>query len=411
MIFRPYNSDSDHEAVCRIIRECGWPNPQRSKEFEEAYKNFLKSGSADVVEWNGQAETLVTTHKGSISMPGGELPLCAVTSVCVSQILRRSGAATRLTARVLADMAQECTVAALGIFDQGFYNKLGFGAFPYSYSVAVDPITLMVPGLKRRPVRLGFADAGRMLRNFLGRMPHHGQVQIPSEEFLAMGMHETENGLGIGFENGRGELSHHLWMAPEKDEDIYTVYWMVFNDLAGLIELLSFVKSLADQVKCIHFTEPSGIQIQDLLSRPFRMRESTEGGKYRNELTAESWHQARILNMEKTFSALKIPHGELSFELELFDPIDSYLADDGPWRGVGGLWSIHVGENGSEARKVSKTSTVPVRASVNALTRLVFGVQKASNLQFMDDFSAPDNLIRELDKKLCLPLPFMDWDF
>ena len=411
MTLRPYNSNNDGKDLFRVIRECGWPDPEKNKALQEAWKNFAESGNADVAEWKGHVEASITSHRGSIRMMDRELPLCAVTSVCVGHILRRTGTASKLTARLLAREASECSVAALGMFDQGFYDKLGFGAFPYTYTVSVDPNTLMVPSLKRRPVRLSHADIDRMLKNILKRRINHGQVQISLREFFMLSLHEIEDGFGIGFENDDGEITHHMWMAAKSENGPYNVYWMIYEDYDGLMELLSFMKSLSDQVNCFKFTEPYGMQIQDLLLRPFRTREISAEGKYRNEITAESWQQARILNMEKTFAVIRIPHGQIDFNLDLNDPIESSLPEDSEWRGLGGQWTIRIGEQVSTATQGHQNNLPLLRASVNALTRLVFGVQMASSLSVLDDFSAPNDLIESLDESLRLPNPNMDLSF
>jgi hypothetical protein len=49
-------------------------------------------------------------------------------------------------------------------------------------------------------------------------------------------------------------------------------------------------------------------------------------------------------------------------------------------------------------------------ATVNAFTRLWLGVRPASSLAVTDHLRAPEALLRELDRGLCLPQPHMGWE-
>ena len=47
-------------------------------------------------------------------------------------------------ALVRQPVAEGALVAGLGMFDQGYYDKLGFGSGAYSHRVAFDPARLSV---------------------------------------------------------------------------------------------------------------------------------------------------------------------------------------------------------------------------------------------------------------------------
>jgi hypothetical protein len=52
-----------------------------------------------------------------------------------------------------------------------------------------------------------------------------------------------------------------------------------------------------------------------------------------------------------------------------------------------------------------------MRASVNAFSRLWFGVAPASSLAVTDELEAPPALLDALDWLLCVPPPSLDWVF
>ena len=408
MIIRPYDPERDEKAVIRLWQECGWPDLKKSKKNRVAFREWVSCGTADVVEFRDSAECFVTSHSGSITMLKTELPFQAVTGVTVGRPLRRLGGAGELTAGVVARAAEKgFAVSGLGIFDQGFYDKLGFGNFPYSRMVTLDPLTLNVPKLKRSPIRLTKKDIPRMVENIANRLDHHGLVKIPLEGFMKLMVEESEDGFGLGFEDERGRLTHHFWAKPKGPEGPYELWWLVYRDFKGLIEILSLMKNLGDQVNAFTFREPWGIQIQDLIRRPLRTREISSGGKYATRIRAESVKQARILDMDQVLSALHLPTGRIRFNLDLRDPIEKYLPAESTWRGLGGEWTVTLDENGSAAVRGFDSKLQKMTTSINAFTRLVFGVAGAGGLSVTNNLSGPTDLIEELDEKLRLPVPDM----
>ena len=76
MDFRRYIPDTDEEAVCRIWEECGWLDLQgKNKDILPSYRAFLDCSDAEVALSGGEAECLVTTHSGTITMLDTELSL------------------------------------------------------------------------------------------------------------------------------------------------------------------------------------------------------------------------------------------------------------------------------------------------------------------------------------------------
>ncbi len=406
--FRVYNPEIDEDAVVRIWIECGWADWKKDKEGRKAFARWLNCGTADVAILRNTAECLVTTHKGSISMLDTELSFRAVSCVSTGRPMRKMGGSGELTAMTVARAAEEGdAVAGLGIFDQGYYDRLGFGNFPYAVHIHFDPRTLKVPPLKRPPIRITEEDLPRITANTRERRNHHGLVKFPQTDFAGLIIAEEAGSFGLGFEDSEGKLTHHMWIKPKDSHGPYTVLWMVYRDHNEMLELLSVLKSLADQVNSVILREPWGLQFQDLLSRPFRTMNLTEEGKHESRIEALSFKQARILDMDLTLKALKLPGGSISFNLELTDPISEYLPKDTVWKGLSGSWTIEMGEAESSAKKGHTKGLPLMNASVNAFTRLIFGVATPTGLSVTDDLSAPEMLLTDLDARLRLPVPDM----
>jgi hypothetical protein len=98
------------------------------------------------------------------------------------------------------------------------------------------------------------------------------------------------------------------------------------------------------------------------------------------------------------------------FNLSLHDPIEQFLDDDTPWRGVGGDYVLTFGPASSAERGTSEALPT-LTASAGAFTRMWLGVRPASGLAVTDDLSGGQELLEELDRMLRLPEPKPDWDF
>ena len=156
MTVRPYEADRDRAAVRRIWREVGWIETEAQ---EKGLDVFLEPGRRLVAELDGAPECLVTTHRGILTYQNEEISLSCVTCVTTSRIARKRGLASRLTARALADDALDgAGLAMLGIFEQGFYNQLGFGNGSYEHWCTFDPAQLTIELDPRTPRRLTTDD-------------------------------------------------------------------------------------------------------------------------------------------------------------------------------------------------------------------------------------------------------------
>ena len=74
-----------------------------------------------------------------------DLRLSVVTGVTTSRVVRKQGLAGRLTAEVIAAAVEEgAQVSALSMFEQGFYDRLGFGTGGYEHMIRFDPADLNI---------------------------------------------------------------------------------------------------------------------------------------------------------------------------------------------------------------------------------------------------------------------------
>ena len=409
MTFRPYRAETDRDAVRRIWREVGWIDGEGQ---EKALDVFLEGGRNLLADLNGEPECMVNTNPGVLVYQNEEIPLSCVTGVTTSRVARKRGMAIDLTAHALGEDAVDgAAVAMLGVFEQGFYNRLGFGNGCYEHWCTLDPTRLSVDVTARTPRRLTADDWETVHASRLERRRRHGACSILSPELTRAEMMWGDNGFGLGYVGDAGDLTHHIWCTTTKaDGGPYRIEWMVYRDRLQFLELLALIRTLGDQVRSIRMREPGGIQLQDLLAEPFKLRQVTQKSPHENRMNASAYWQARILDLPRCIRATHLDSGSISFNLVLDDPIKVVLPEDRPWRGIGGEYRIALGSESSASRG-SDPAIPTLRASVGAFTRMWLGVRSATGLSWTDAIEGPPELLRELDRTLRLPSPSPDWDF
>jgi hypothetical protein len=407
MNIRKFDIKKDAKAAFNILNEAGWVDNEKS----EYIHSHLKNGRSLAADIEGNAEAIAVSHFGKMKYQQEDLKFSAVTGVICSFLARQQGLAAKLTARRLAeDAADGAEISGLTIFDQGFYNKLGYGNGNYLHLVAINPASLYVPRKTRNPIRLTKEDFQIVHANRLQRMHLHGAVDLP-ELITKIDMAMCKDGLGLGFKDENGNLTHHMWlMGKGKEDGPLRIFWMSYQNYNQMIELFSVLKSLQDQIALVRFVEPPNIIMQDLLDKPMFYRKITHGGKFKNEIKASNWWQARILDLEKCIAKTHLENCNLKFNLELSDPISKYLPEDSIWKGIGGSYVVELSKN-SRVERGHKENLPTLTASVGAFTRLWLGVAKASSLAVTDEFAASQKLIRKLDVSINLPIPRFDWGF
>ena len=154
MSIRPYRNETDFDAVRRLWEEIAWLDRDED-DHVEGLKHFLGSSENLVAEMNGEAECLVARCAGTIRHLDSDLSMCVIAAVTTSLIARKQGFASRLTAKAIAEGAEAgMATAALGMFDQGYYTRLGFGNGSYEHIVRFNPANLTIDVDCDVPVRL-----------------------------------------------------------------------------------------------------------------------------------------------------------------------------------------------------------------------------------------------------------------
>lgn len=408
MLIRKYDRERDQMACRRIWREIGWLDAGQEPVMDLS----IEAGDAYVAEVDGEAECLVQTSPGVMRYQSRRLPFCGVTGVATSHLVRRQGFASQLTAHAIARRAAAGDlVAGLGVFDQGFYDRLGMGTGAYERQITLDPSSLRVSGRPRIPVRLTANDWEEIHQARLGRLQGHGAVTLtPAATTHADVLTDGNNGFGLGYRDGPARaISHHIWVSTEDmSRGPYHIVWMSYQTGQQLVELLQVIKSLGDQVLRVVMQEPAHVMMQDLVDQPFKKSRMTRDAKGELGVTCKAWWQARILDLEACLAATSVPGDGLVFNLALSDPIAAYLPEGAQWRGIAGEYVVSVGPE-SSARRGHDPALPTLSASVNAFTRLWLGVRPASGLAVSDDLRGPDELLATLDRTWLLPEPHLDW--
>ena len=403
-----YDASRDAAAVTRIWREVGWIDA----EHQGFVKRVFECGRAVVLRIDGSAECAVHTVPGAMRYLHRDLALAAVTAVTTSHVARKLGAAQRLTALALANAAADgAEVAALGMFDQGFYDRLGFGSGPYAHEFTFDPASLNVAAGFRPPRRLTAKDWPAVHGCMTQRKRGHGGCVLAPPEVVECELGWTEEPFGLGYHDGPdGALSHFIWGEASDEHGPYRITWFGYQDVGQLMELLALIKSLGDQVNAVKMLEPPDIQLQDALTQPFRHRRGTEGGKYANRCHGVAYWQARVLDLAKCLAKTHLAGEDLAFNLALTDPAPAHLDAGARWPGAGGDFIVTLGKaSGTERGRQPNLPTL--KASVGAFSRMWLGAVPASVLAVTDAIEAEAPLLEALDDKFALPTPRLGWDF
>ncbi len=405
---RDYDHERDFAAVDRIYREVGWLKSEDSKAHEELARTVYEGV---VFCLDGEAECAATTSLGAMRHLETDLDLAVVTGVTTSRVARKLGAARRLTAAAIAQRAESGSeIASLGMFEQGFYDRLGFGSGAYSRIVKFDPATLKVDRRFRPPKRLTKDNWRDVHHAMHARLRGHGGCVLHTPEIIQGELAFTRNPIGLGYYDG-GSLSHFIWGGTEGEHGPYLIWWYAYRTPEQLLELLALIRSLGDQVATVGMEEPAEIQFQDLLEAPFRNRRLSEGSKYAPSHRTHAWWQARMLDVPKCLAKTHLETEDVAFNLKLGDPIAEHVDAACNWRGVGGDYVVTMGAQ-SSARPGRDASLPTLRASVGAFTRIWLGVRSPSVLAHTDDLHAETGLLAALDRALRqLPQPHIGWDY
>lgn len=411
MEFRPLDLKRDLASVRRIWEEIGWID--RDEDDDAEYLEiFLRASHTLVADIDKTAECMVATTEGSLRHLESEMSLNIIASVTTSLIARKQGLASRMTAALIAEAAQSGSeLSALGMFEQGYYSRLGFGTGPYEHRVQFDPAQIAVSNKARIPQRLTPGDYKDVHFALSNRWATHGSVNVFAAEHAHAEMGWTENAFGLGYRNDKGELTHFIWGENEGEHGPLTINALAYQNSEQLLELLAMLKGLGDQIYSVSILEPSHIQMQDLINSPLRRQTTTEGSEHEEGNHAEAFWQIRINNLESVLQKTRLPgRPQLSFNLQLTDPISQFLNEKSSWQGISGDYTITLGESCSAAAG-HKSGLPLLKASVGGFSRLWLGCASATAISLSGEIEGDQKLLNTIECSLSLPLPKTGWEF
>ena len=404
---RRYNPDKDARHIHRIWTDSKWIDDKEMYPIVDAYH---KEANVWLGEVEGEVGTVVSTSPGSFNYNGIELPMTAITGVTAGLEFRRLGLAAKATTKAICDAYERgATIATLGAFEQGYYEKLGFGNFSTDSFITFDPHNLAVSTKHRRAIRLTKEDSDRMHAARLNRFKQHGtcDLHLPATTKFEIGYHKDS--ISLGFETG-GELTHFFLGTLKGEHGPFRMEMFVYQNADQLLELLALLKTLSDQIRIVEMTSPLGIKMQEFLEFPMRHREVTEGSKYENSTVSYSFFQARILRLEECVKASKFQGSSIQFNLHLEDPIEKYLDSEESFKGCAGDYCVELGEK-STAVPGQNSEWPSLSCTINTFTRLWSGARSASSLLATDGLKADPDLVKGLDQLIRFQELKTDWDF
>ncbi|MBN1686679.1 MAG: hypothetical protein JW852_08490 [Spirochaetales bacterium] len=402
---RPYVAKKDRTSVHRIWKECGWPVDE-----EAAVDTLLRSGFSMVFELKGAAESFVTSVPARLHYAGTQLDHAAIAAVATGRVARNLGTASGTVAAILSEeAARGCSTAGLGVFEQGFYDRLGFGTGTYEHWIAFDPAWLIDLPVSKAPQRFDVKDFRGIHKARLARRKTHGAIDILAPELLKVDMMTRKNTFGLGYKKGN-EITHCVVMhCSEIAHGPYSVVCLAYRTLQQFRELLGIIRGLSDQVRQVRLREPGEIQMQDFLKKPFQLQAISSKGSFESLIKAVAYWQIRILDLKKCISVMKCID-RLEFNLIVEDPVTGFLPAKSVWKGCGGEYTVNLG-SGSSVRKGLAPGLDTLNAAIGDFSRYWLGVQAAEVLNVTGRFDGPQRLLRKLDSIRSLPAPAPDWDY
>ncbi|HAS10694.1 MAG TPA: hypothetical protein DCS55_09300, partial [Acidimicrobiaceae bacterium] len=182
--------------------------------------------------------------------------------------------ASALLVEALGEAVEEgAAVASLGFFEQGFYDRFGFGTGTYEHRLTFDPTSLTVPVPRRPPVRLGRDDMPELHALMTRRHRGHGSVVVDPPDWFDLEWAWTEKPFALGFRESGGRLTHALFGSMKDEHGPWEISVLAHEEPTQVLELLGLVRALGDQVNAVTIAdEPPGVQLQDLIREPVRQR-------------------------------------------------------------------------------------------------------------------------------------------
>lgn len=405
---RPYQHLKDFVSVARIWRETGWC---QTSNDEVSLESFYSAGNSFVGTLDDEPECTVHTTPGMIRYQDDDLKMCAITALLTSHIARRRGLGTKVIASTLSKAIEDgAAIAVAGIFEQGFYDRLGFGSGTYEQIIGFDLADLKRIDSWRIPRRLSVEDWEAIDLALKKRWNSHGGCTLLPSSIIRAELGWKSGGFGLGYENDQGELTHFFYGRTENASGPLRIEYFAYQNRDQLRELFALLASLQDQILTASMIEPPHVQLQDMLSSPFRTRELTCNGKHELSHKASAFWQARILNLSRCLEMTHLYGKNLEFNLVLKDPLESIFNEEKIQKSVGGNYIVYLGDD-SESKIGHDPNLPTLHASVGSFTRMWLGVRTATELSITDEMKGDQELLNQLDDAFRLPSPKLGWYF
>ncbi|MGM0419461.1 MAG: GNAT family N-acetyltransferase [Bacillota bacterium] len=411
-IYRRLEVERDFPDIVKLWHEIGWLDSNKVEDHD-GLKLFFQAGAGWVFTENDRVEATTLAVPGQINYLDKQLAFHGLSGVVVSPVVRKRGVARELVSRSLVDGQKSGhVVSGLWMFEQGFYNSLGYGTGSYDHHFTFDPALLKIDVDPRPPVRFGKEDWEKIHKALLARKKVHGGVSLSSSLMTQEHLKWTEDkGYGLGYYDEQGEISHMFWLQREQGNSHgpLRIDFLIYKDNRQFIELMGLLKNFGDQVYAVKLEEPADIQLQDFFKKPHKQK-NTGNDKYGFSAKARASWQARIIDLEEAVKVAAFSSSTLKFNLDLTDPLDN-IGEDKGWQKISGQYIIELGPKSKV--ELGHDSNLPtLRSTVNALTRLWLGVLSPSGLALSEDFQASETLMSELEDYFSsLPKPKFQWGF
>jgi hypothetical protein len=408
---RRYDPDVERADLLRVWKETGW-----FPRSDDAKVNTMADFAGETDTWvgtlNETIEAIVVNTNGQVLYDREDLPFTGVMTVAVGRPARKMGVAGKITAHAVSEAARGgAAVVGLGCFEQGYYDRLGFGTGAYRTWVSFDPTTLKTRVKARVPRRISPDEWPALHAARRQRRRVHGGLNLDLPITGRTGLVPVSHPVILGYDDGPdGALSHYVVMgnAPNPDAGPYEVLYLCWETAAQFDELIALLRAQGDQMRGMTVLEPPGVQWQDLLTEPHRHFMITAGSGFAGGIRSIGDRQLRIVDLERCIAGVKHSGPAVDFVLELTDPIERFFDASDPWRGIGGVYTVSLSEE-SRVCEGSDAGLPVLRASVGAFSRMWFGVKPASGLALTDDLDGAPTLIQDLDRVFRLPAPEFDW--
>ena len=412
----PFDFERDMGDVLQTWSETGWFEGEERQEKQIRAFFEANDGRSVVGQIAGRTESVTHRTLGFMRYDQSEIPAGGITAVTTSRIARKRGLASRGTARSVAHLGDEgAAVALLGMFEQGFYDRFGFGVGPYENEVYVYPGALNVPVDYRTPERFDLEeDIEEVHAAMVTRYLPHGGLVIGGERSTSAGLQIDDEVRVFGYRTD-GAISHFVAVTSKGEHGPDRIIQWAYATQTQCLELLRMVQEWGDQVDLVRFTEPRWMQAQDLIVHPGHEFRRTGGSKAESRIDADAWWQLRILDLQTCIRAMRPSDEAFSVSVQVSDPIDRHLRDggyEGSWTSLEGTWNLRFGEtNRAERIEGIAPGDADVVTSVGALSRWWFGVVPASTLAVLGEIEADPDVLTSLDRLTAhLPKPQIGWD-